>query len=115
MRDHGDDDRRHYYEPDCEEPDRADVGAEIAERGEERGPVEERRQDAEEDELRLELEVGHARHEPDREPADDEQDRIRDPHGGGKREERRDDDQEAERDESGLADRGRDVSRPWFG
>ena len=78
VRDDGDADGRRDDEPDREQPDRPHVRAQVAERGEERGAVEERRQDAEEDELRLKLEIGHARDEADREATEHEQDRVGD-------------------------------------
>ena len=67
-------------EPDREHPDRSHVRAQVAERGEERRPVEERRQHADEHEVGRQLELGHPRDEAEREPAEHEQDRVRDPH-----------------------------------
>ena len=66
-------------EPDREQPDRAQVGAQVAQRGEERGAVEERRQDADEDEVGRQVDLGQARDEAEREAAEHEQDRVRDP------------------------------------
>ena len=100
VRDDRDADRRHDDEPDREEPDRARVGSQVAERREERRAVEQRRQDAEEDELRLELELGNARDDANGEPADDEQDRVRDTKRRRAREQRGDDRQKPERDEA---------------
>ena len=99
---HGDPDGRHQHQPDREQADGLRVHAEIPERGEERGAVEQHRQHPEEDELRLELELGHPRHEPDREAAEDEQDRVRDAQHRREREQRRDGDEKDERDDADL-------------
>ena len=82
VRDDGDTHRRDDDEPDREEADRPHIGPQIAKRREERRAVEQRRQDAEEDELGLELELRHPRNEPDREAAEDEEDRVRDAEAG---------------------------------
>src|SRR6185503_3667467 len=87
---------------DREEPDRLHRRAQVAQRREERRDVQERRQDAEEDDLRLELELRHARNDAEHEAAEDEQDRIRDPKGRRDREEGRDGEEQRERDEPGL-------------
>ncbi len=79
MRDDRDDDHRQQHEPDREQPDRPEVRAQVAQRGEERGPVEERRQHADEHELGRQVDLGQAGHEAERETAEHEQDRIRDP------------------------------------
>ena len=63
--------------------------AQVAERGEERRRVEERRQDRDEHDLRLQLDVRDARHEAEREPAEHEQDRVRHAQPRRKREQRR--------------------------
>ena len=52
--------------PTASSPIGRDVRSQVAERREEGGAVEQRRQDAEEDELRLELELGHSGNEADR-------------------------------------------------
>ena len=46
--------RRRDDHADRQEPDRLDVRTEVAQRGEERGAVEERRKDADQDEVRVE-------------------------------------------------------------
>ena len=89
-------------ESDREQADRSDVRPEITERREERRAVEQRREDAEEDELRLELELGHCRDDADREAAEHEQDRIRDPQRRSDREHRRDRDDQCQRDDAVL-------------
>ena len=60
-------DRRHrdHDHPDREQRDRAGVAAEIAQRREERRAVEQRRQEQQQDEVRLELDLGHAGHVAD--------------------------------------------------
>ena len=78
------------------------VRAQIAEGREESGAVEQRWQDAEEDELRRQLELGHARSDPDEQPAENEQDRVRDPEGRSEREHRRDRNDERQRDDPVL-------------
>ena len=87
---------RHQHEPDRQQADRPRVRAQIAQRGEERRGVEQRRQHADEHELGRQLEVGDPRHESERETAEDEQDRIRDPRPRGERQQRRGRRQEAE-------------------
>ncbi len=79
MRDDGHDDHRQEHEPDREEPYRPEIRAQILERGEEGGAVEERRQDADEDEVGRQVDLRQAGREAECEPAEDEQDRIRDP------------------------------------
>ena len=100
MRDDRDADGRDHDEPDREQSDRPGVGAEVAEGREEGGSVEERRQHAEQHQLRLELELGQPREEPEHEPAEHEQDRVGDPQRGRAREEGGDDRQQAEGDEA---------------
>ena len=77
--DDGDDDHRQEHEADREQPDRPEVRAQVAQRGEERGSVEERRQYADEHEVGRQVELGQAGHEAEREPAEHEQDRIWNP------------------------------------
>ena len=86
--DDGDGGHRHQHEPDREQADRPRVRAQVAERGEERGGVEERRQDADEHELGLELEGRDPRREPEREAAEHEQDRVGDSRPRREREQR---------------------------
>ena len=95
-------DRRHRDEADREQPDRADIRFQLAERGEEGSAVQERRKHAEEDELRLELDLGHSRDDADREPSENEEDRVRNPESRRQREERRDRGEQAERYDPGL-------------
>jgi hypothetical protein len=100
VRDHRDDDHRAEHEPDREEGDREGVLTEVAERREERGTVEERWEDRDEDEVRRELNVGYARDEPEPEPADDEQDRVRDVRPLRRDEEQRDGRDDGEKGEA---------------
>ncbi len=65
------------HEPDGEHPDRGRIRTELAQRGVEGGGVEQRRQERHEDEVGRQLDVRHARKQPDDEPAEDEQDRVR--------------------------------------
>ncbi len=88
MRDDRDDDDRQQDEPDRKETHGPDVRAEVAQRGEERGPVEERRQHADEDEVGRQVDLGQPGHEPEREAAEHEQDRVRDPQLRDQREHR---------------------------
>ena len=102
MRDDSDADGRREHEAESEQPDRPHVRSQLAKRGEEGGAVEERREHAEEDELRVELELRHARHDADRQAAEDEQDRIRDPERRGDCEHRCDREDQGEGDQAVL-------------
>ena len=77
MRDDRDDDHRQEHEADREQADWAKVRAQVAQRGEERCSVEERREHADEDEVGGQIDLGQSRDEPERQPAQHEQDRIR--------------------------------------
>ena len=92
--------------PIASSPIGRDVRAQVAKGREEGRAVEERREHAEEDELRLELELRHPRDEADREAAEDEQDRVRDPKRRRDREHRRDGEDQPERDERRPGARG---------
>ena len=85
-----DPDGRRDDEADRQEPDRPHVRPQVAERREERCAVEKRRQHAEEDELRLGLELRHSGHEADGEPAEHQEDRVGSAERGGEREHGRD-------------------------
>ena len=61
--DGGDADHRRQDEPDRKQRDRPDVSAKLAKRREERRRVEDRRQEDQEDEVRVELDLRRARHE----------------------------------------------------
>ena len=100
--DHGHAGGRDGDEADGEQPDRSRGRPQLAKRREEGRAVEERRQDAEEDELRVELELRHAGDDPDGQAAEHEQDRVRDPQRGRDREHRRHGEDEPERDDSVL-------------
>ena len=79
MRDDRDDDHRQEDETDREQPHRPQVRAQVAQRREERGSVEEERQHTDgEDEIGRQVELGQARDEAEREAAAHEQDRVRD-------------------------------------
>ena len=64
----------------------SDVPPQLAQAGVEGGRVEERRQDADEHDVRRQRDVRHARREAEHEAADDEQDRIRDAQRVGEQE-----------------------------
>ena len=61
---------------DGEQADRADVGLEVAPRGQQRRLVEDRRQHQHQDQLRIEGELRQLRDEAERQAADDQGDRI---------------------------------------
>ena len=93
--------RAGHHEPDGERPDRAQVRAQAAQRSVERRDVEQRGQDHEEDEVRIDPDPRGARHEPQREPADHEEDRVGDVEPPRDRDERGDRDQQSQ-DELGA-------------
>ena len=97
VRDGGDTDHRRGDEPDREQGDGPEVRAQVAHRGEEGRRVEQRRQEAEQDDLGPELELGQTRDEREREPAQHQQDRVRNPQDG--REDDEDPDAEEQPDE----------------
>ena len=70
---------RREHEAQGEQRDGPRIGAQVAQRGEEGGRVEQRRQEADEHDVRPQRVVRDARDEPDREAAEHEQDRVRDP------------------------------------
>ena len=80
--DHRHDEGRHDHEPDREQADRAQVQLQLVQRREERSGVQQRRQHRDENEIRRELQLGHPGHEPERQPADHEHDRVWDPERG---------------------------------
>ena len=102
MRHHRDADRCHDDETDREEPNRTYVGSQVAERREKGSAIKERRQHAEEDELRLQLDIRHPRDDTDRQPAKHEQNRIGDTQGRSDREHRPDSAEQSERDNAVL-------------
>ncbi len=77
VRDHRDHTGGHEDEPDRGHRDCAGVGPEAAEVGEERRGVQQWRQEDEQDEVGLELDVGNARDEAEDEAAEHERDRVR--------------------------------------
>jgi hypothetical protein len=95
VRDNRHAERRRADEADRQESDRTHVRTQIPHRGEESGRVEQRRKKCDEHELGRQLELGQSRHERERETAENEEDRIRDPHG------RREDEQGADPCEKG--------------
>ena len=81
--------RRRRNQPDGEERDRPQIGAQVAQAGEEGCRVEERWQDRNEHEVRRQLELRQARDEPQHEPSGDEKDRHGQSATRGDREHRR--------------------------
>ena len=73
---------------------------EVAERGEERGSIEEGGQDRDEDEVRRQLELRDPGDEAEPEPADDEQDRVRDARPLGRDQQERDDSEDGQEREA---------------
>ena len=76
--------------------------AQVAQRGEVRRVEQQRRQEDEEHELRVELDVGHAGREADEAAADHEQDRVGHAEDARQRGQRGDRDQQEEDDELGV-------------
>ena len=74
--DHGHRDRGGQDQPDRGHRDRPGVGPQVAGRGEEAGPVQQRRQEHHQDQLGRQLDAGMPGSEPEHQPAEDEQDRI---------------------------------------
>ena len=99
VRDDGDRGHRREHEPDRERADRTDVLPELPQRREERGRIEERRQERDQHELRRQLERGHPRDEPERQAAEDEQDRVGNVQRRRRDEERRNGQQKAHQDQ----------------
>ena len=90
-------DREHRDEDkgDRKQRERADVSPQVAKRREERRRVEKRREDCDENDVRLKRDMRDARHEAERETAENEQDRI------GNAEERREHEKPCARAEDG--------------
>jgi hypothetical protein len=78
------------------------MDAQVAERGEERRRVEERRQDRDQHDVRVEGHVRNARDEAEREPAEHEQDRVRQLQDRSQREQRGHGGEQPEQDERVL-------------
>ena len=74
--DHGDGPDRHEHQADRRHRDRAQVAAQRAQVREEGGRVQQRRQEDQEHQVGLELDLRHARHQPEHQPAEHERDRI---------------------------------------
>ena len=89
MRDDRDDHHRQEHEADRKQPDRPQVRAQVAQRREEGGSVEQQRQHADEHEVWWEVDLGEAGDEAERKPAEHEDDRIRDPQLRGEHQHRR--------------------------
>ncbi len=88
MADGGHGDRRRKHQPDREQRQRPHVPSKIAQRREECGRIQERRQDRDEHDIRSQRDMRDARNEADRQTAENEQDRIRDPQERREREQR---------------------------
>jgi hypothetical protein len=116
-------DRRHrargrYDQQDGEHPDRAGVTGERGGRGGDRGVVDQQREQAEQDHIRLQRDVGHERQEPDDQPRHDQHNRWRDIHpapgGDGEQGHRRhaDDDEQLARVHCQILVAKRAASKP---
>ena len=70
--------KKRWVQADRQKRDRAQVGAEILPGGEDRRDIKEGRQEQEEHDLRVELDLRKDRHEAEDKPAEDEQDRVGD-------------------------------------
>ena len=101
MRHRGGGERGGDDEADGQRADRAQVHAQAAQRREEGRDVEQRRQDEEEDEVRVDLDARHAGHESEQEPANHQEDRIGDAEPPRDRDQRGDRDQQRQ-DELGA-------------
>ena len=95
----GDGRRRDQHEPDRVEGDRPRAVAQAAQVGEERGRVQQRRQEDQQHQVGVELDARDPRHQPEQQATEHERDRVRDPQPvgervqpGGRDEQRRDDD-----------------------
>jgi hypothetical protein len=77
VRDDRDRAHRRQHEADRQQRDRAHVAPQVVQVGEERGRVQQRRQEDHEHQLGLELDLGQAGHEAERQPAHDQHDRVR--------------------------------------
>jgi hypothetical protein len=100
VRDERDPAGRHEHEPDREPADRPHVALELARVGEEGGAVEQRRQEQQEHEVRVERDLADPGHEPEREPARDEGDRVG--HADDPREDRQRDDRHEQAEDREL-------------
>ena len=96
----GDCDHGRQHEADREQPDGADVRAQLAQRAEEGRAVQQRGEDCDEDDVRRQLDPRHAGDEAERKAAEDERDRIGDSNQLGQRQERGSRCQEADEDEA---------------
>jgi hypothetical protein len=94
----GDREHRDEHQPDGVERDRAQIGAQVAQRGEERRPVEERREEDQQDQVGWQLDLRDAGYEPDPKPADHEQDRVGHIEDAGENRETRDRHEQTEDD-----------------
>ncbi len=77
VHDHGHGAHRHEHEPDGVQRDRAHVRTQVANRGEVRRVEQQRRQEDEQHDVRVELDLGHPGAEPHEASAHHEQDRVR--------------------------------------
>src|SRR6185436_13149866 len=101
--------RARDHEPDRERADRAEIRPQAPQRSGERRDVEERWQDDEEDQVRVDLDARGAGHEPEGEPADHEEDRIGDAEPSRDRDQRGDRDQQSQ-DELGALHGSRSLA-----
>ena len=104
----GHDDDRDDHQADREAAERGQIRAQVPDRRLGRGREQQRRQEDEQDQLGLEPDLGHPRHETEEQAAQDEQRRIRDAGPPGKLIQDRDRDQD---DQDGGQDFHESVSR----
>ena len=76
--DDGDRGRGDQHEPDRGQRDRPRAVAQAAQVGEERGRVQQRRQEDEQHQVGVERDLGDPRHQPEQQASDHQRDRIRD-------------------------------------
>ena len=103
VRDRADSRHRRGDETQSEQRDRTEVRAEVAQRREEPSRIEQRGQHADEHELRRQRDARDARHEAERQPAEDEQDRVRDAQRWGERHQSGYRCEQSEQDELGVS------------
>jgi hypothetical protein len=108
--DRADDDRGRQHQPDREQRDHPGVVAQGVEVGEESARVEQRRQEDQQHEVGVELDLRDPRHQAERQPAEHEDDRIRHLPPVGKRVQQRHRDQQSCDENLDLAHRSRTAS-----
>jgi hypothetical protein len=111
VRDDRDRGRGHEHEPDRVQADPAQVRPQVAQRREVGRVEQERRQEDQEDEIRVELDLRHAGHEPDKAPGHHQQDRVGDPERAGQHRHRGDGHEQEQDYELDVLHQGEATSR----